>query len=189
MSAQNVMVERSAVLSECAEGVVDAKHDRASCVVCDVYRYELRRVWGPGPLCVWVMLNPSTADGKQDDATIRKCIRLAKRWGSGGIVVVNLYGLRATDPRELWRHPDPVGPENDRHVWGVLGMPGALVVCAWGAHGRRGNDVLVELVARGVQPQCLALTSAGQPRHPLYLTESLRPMPLTVRATTTGGSR
>ena len=43
------------------------------------YRWTLTRRWAPvrpvhtGTVC-WVMLNPSTADGADDDPTIRRCV-------------------------------------------------------------------------------------------------------------------
>jgi hypothetical protein len=185
-------IERSARLSRCVDDQLDDDHDREACDYCDVYRYELRRVWGPGELLVWIMLNPSKADGRVDDATIRKVMRLTRKWWTpsggryGGIVVLNLYALRATDRRKLWHHPDPIGPENDS--W-LLDVDAERVICAWGADGLRGEEVLAQLVERGVQPYCLAVTAGGQPRHPLYLKETLRPVPLAVGATRTGGSR
>ena len=51
------------------------------------------------------MLNPSTADADHDDRTIGRCISFAKREGCGGLIVGNLFQLRATDPDELRRHP------------------------------------------------------------------------------------
>jgi hypothetical protein len=50
------------------------------------YRYHLSRVWpfGRGTLC-FIMLNPSHADEADDDATIRKCMGFAKRFGYAGI--------------------------------------------------------------------------------------------------------
>jgi hypothetical protein len=49
----------------------------------------------------WMMLNPSTADGTDDDATIRKCMKFARAWGYGGILVVNLLAWRETDSKLL----------------------------------------------------------------------------------------
>jgi hypothetical protein len=140
------------------------------------YRYLLTRIWDPKvkPV-VFLMLNPSTADALEDDATIRRLTHeengFARTMGAGGVVVVNLFALRSTDPRALLRHPDPVGRDNDRFIRRAVAM-GSKVICAWGAApvaGERGRAVAVELGRRGVALRCLGTTSLGQPRHPLYL--------------------
>lgn len=137
-----------------------------------IYRYLLTRIWDPSvPPVVYVMLNPSTADHAEDDATIRRCRAFAEREGGGGIVVVNLFSLRSTDPRALVHHPDPVGPVNDAFI--RQAVTGAhRVIAAWGAAGvqdGRGERVAALLRRRGVDVQCFGTTSTGQPRHPLYL--------------------
>ncbi|TME62616.1 MAG: DUF1643 domain-containing protein [Chloroflexi bacterium] len=127
------------------------------------YRYRLWRRWdGARPVVAFVMLNPSTADARRDDPTIRRCIGFAKSWGFGGVEVVNLFAYRATDPGELRRVADPVGVDNDRHIRRAIARAD-LVVLAWGA--RAGSRRLLNLP----QARCLGLTRAGQPRHPLYL--------------------
>jgi hypothetical protein len=139
------------------------------------YRYLLTRIWDPTvkPV-VFLMLNPSTADALEDDATIRRLTGkngFARRLGAGGLVVVNLFGLRSTDPRALLHHPDPVGRHNDVFVRQAVSL-GSTVIAAWGAAGvtgNRGQEVTAALTARGVALQCLGTTSTGQPRHPLYL--------------------
>ena len=139
------------------------------------YRYLLTRIWNPTvkPL-VFVMLNPSTADALEDDATIRRLTGkegFARQLGAGGVVVVNLFALRSTDPRALIRHRDPVGPHNDRFIRRAVSL-GSTVIAAWGAAtvaGERGRQVATELADRGVALHCLGLTAFGQPRHPLYL--------------------
>ena len=68
------------------------------------YRYSLLREWDDTRhKCLFIMLNPSTADASRDDPTIRRCIAFAKREGCGGLHVVNLFAYRATDPVELRR--------------------------------------------------------------------------------------
>lgn len=71
---------------------------KANISACDRYSYSLERVWDKGGyknLCLFIMLNPSTADAHIDDPTIRRCIGFAKSWGYGGILVGNLYAFRA----------------------------------------------------------------------------------------------
>lgn len=143
---------------------------------CGTYRYELIRRWDVTlPRVGWIMCNPSTADGEQDDPTIRRCIGFAKAWGYGAIMVRNLYALRATDPRELWRHPCPAGPDNDSYLLEAVDEP--ITVCAWGVNGRRGDAVINALSDAGAALHYLELTKAGIPKHPLYLRGDLRPIP------------
>jgi hypothetical protein len=139
------------------------------------YRYLLTRIWDPSRSpAVFVMLNPSTADAFVEDPTIRRLAGqngFARREGAGGVVVVNLFALRSTDPRALLRHPDPIGRYNDAFIRQSING-GGVVVAAWGAAGvtgDRGREVARYLEARGVPVQCLGRTSTGQPRHPLYV--------------------
>lgn len=141
------------------------------------YRYELARRWSLGPLILWLMLNPSTADAMSDDPTCRRLRAFTRRFApsAGGFHVVNLYALRATDPTELWRHPDPVGPAGDDALHAAAGataMDGLPVIVAWGMHGARndrGARVAADLAAARVRMLCLGTTQNGQPRHPLYV--------------------
>lgn len=127
--------------------------------------------------CVFVMLNPSTADGNEDDPTIRRCVNFAKQWGFDRLEVVNLFAYRATDPKQMLAVSpdiDPVGFENQAAVREALDHAG-LIVCAWGAHGGHlGQD---ETMLGWIEADnwcdapvvALGLTKDGHPRHPLYL--------------------
>lgn len=137
----------------------------------DEYRYELRRTWGnpKGRIITWVMLNPSTADAEQDDATLRRIIDFSERWGNHGLVVANLFALRATDPRELAKHPHPEGRYNRQVLARVLSQ-GGTIVAAWG-NGGNGTDPARWLMARAMDHEvplyALGLTKARAPVHPL----------------------
>jgi len=139
-----------------------------------VYRYALTRQWArEKPTVAFIMLNPSTADGLVDDPTIRRCLGFAHDWGFGTLRVVNLFALRATDPRELSIHADPIGVENARHVCRAV-IESMQVVCAWGAHPMAAKSAIGPLIRRVAQEQgisltCLGTTASGAPRHPLYL--------------------
>lgn len=120
------------------------------------------------------MLNPSTADGQEDDATIRRCVNFASGWGFGGIEVVNLFALRLTRPVHLTEHDDPVGPLNWLFKAEAIHY-NESIIGGWGSSGdyaerymQKGN--LVALVrAEKKRVLCLGMTKAGDPRHPLYV--------------------
>lgn len=177
---------------------------------CGNYRYRLWREWRLGnstqwdmwteddgspaldgagqqlgePLsCVFVMLNPSTADADQDDPTIRRCVTFAKAWGYDRLEVVNLFAWRATNPRDVLAmtgsKTDPVGAANREHVRRAIERAG-MIVCAWGAHGGHiGQDetMLGWIEEHDGQPHALRVTKDGFPAHPLYLPGDLKPQP------------
>lgn len=67
---------------------------------CGTYRYALRKIWLPAaPQVLFIGLNPSTADEKSDDPTIRRCLGFARSWGYGGLIVANLFAYRTTAPQ------------------------------------------------------------------------------------------
>ena len=144
---------------------------------CKQYRYELTRVWdASGPRALFVMLNPSTATEIRNDPTVERCERRARALGFGAFRVCNVFALRSTDPRELRRHAEPVGPDNDAAIIGGCGWAnrraGGCVVCAWGNHGaymNRGPEAEALMRDANVALSHLGLTRAGHPRHPLYV--------------------
>jgi hypothetical protein len=100
---------------------------------CRRYRYDLTRSWADGTGCVaFVGLNPSTADGSKDDATLRKCIGFAKRWGFSALHMLNLFAWRDRHPRGLLDAIDPVGPHNDATILEIASRCDRVVL-AWGS--------------------------------------------------------
>ena len=146
---------------------------------CGQYRYELWRRWSEGPHVLFIMLNPSTADATKDDATIRKCVAYAKRWGFGALCVGNLFAFRATDPRDMRAATDPIGPENDATLQRLASEAG-VIVAAWGAHGTHlGRDKAVSKMLPTIN--ALHVTKDGLPGHPLYLKNDAKPFPLNAK--------
>ena len=143
-----------------------------------LYRYRLSRIWsnhgGLARLACWILLNPSTADQDVLDPTLRRGLGFTKALGLDGMLVVNLFGLRSTDPRALLAASDPVGPENDEFIQGAVNES-ELVVLGWGAHEavrRTGRDLTITAMIRRRGDRtmyCLGRTADGSPRHPLYL--------------------
>lgn len=161
-------------MSDLFSEMTDEERSGAILSACGTYRYHLWRRWNPDlPTMCWVMLNPSTADAQEDDPTIRRCIGFAKREGCGGISVRNVFALRATDPKELLKHRDPVGPENEEHLLSARNVSAlTILVLGWGSiksprlkwhYIKAANCLLPQ------SPYCLGTSKDGQPLHPLYL--------------------
>lgn len=143
---------------------------------CGLYRYRLERykLSGAGAVA-WIMVNPSTADATDDDATIRKVIGFSERMGAGWAIVGNKFAYRATDVRELRTAPDPKGPQNDAHLTAIM-REAPVVIAAWGPlaklpkHLRRRWLTVARLADEaGAKLLCLGTAQDGQPRHPLML--------------------
>lgn len=149
------------------------RYSAAEVSACGRYRYRLTRAWDSGlPRSVWIMLNPSTADARADDPTIRRCMSFAELWGYGGIEVVNVFPWRATDPRELVaardRGEDIVSREwRDIYIRRALRYGNVRAIAAWGAHRLAAEEWPTLPGAENML--CLGVTKNGAPRHPLYL--------------------
>ena len=164
-----------------------------------LYRYTLWRTWSvqeialtidfevdPRPLdyVQFIGLNPSVADERIDDNTIRRCTDFAKRWGFGGFCMTNLFAWRDTKPEAMKRVVAPVGPENDRWLEEIAHDAG-VIVCCWGMHGSHRDRAaqFLDLPSflerqRAGKLLCFGRTNNGQPKHPLMLKKLTRLEPL-----------
>ena len=155
---------------------------------CGKYRYYLRRTWATetfvstfeGGTLLWIMHNPSTADGEEDDPTVRRCISFSKREGYGELRVVNLYAYRATLFADVFRgteFKERVGPKNDQAIL-LHARCADKIILAWGS--REGTppkpeDYFRDLrVIELLRPQhdrlyCLGINKNDTPKHPLYI--------------------
>lgn len=122
---------------------------------------------------MFIGLNPSTADETVNDPTIRRCIRFAKDWGYDGIIMMNAYAFRATNPKDMLAAADPVGPGNDEALAYRRPQVG-LIIAAWGTHCSEEREARVRAVI-GKTIYCLGRTKAGRPKHPLYLRADTTP--------------
>lgn len=156
------------------------RESRARFSDCGLYRYELLRVWEPeGERILWVMLNPSTADGRRNDPTITRCETFSRDWGYGSLEVCNLFAWRSTDPKGLKGIADPIGPLNDAALLYAVDRA-ARVMVAWGNDGKLLARNLI--VSDFLKPHrdkvfCLGRNKDGNPKHPLYLAGSVEPEP------------
>lgn len=87
--------------------------------------------------------------------------------------VRNLFGFRATEPKELLTCSDPVGPLGDSSL--RVATTADLVIAAWGAKVPFGREESALGILSIVDLYCLQVTKEGKPRHPLYCRQSLQP--------------
>jgi hypothetical protein len=141
---------------------------------CGKYRYSLKRkiegVSGDKK-CLFIMLNPSTADASKDDPTIRRCMSFAKREGCSELIVENIFAFRATNPKELIGRKDIAGEKNG-YYWHksfneVIESKG-IIICGWGNNSLVTEENPPDRYA-GVDLYCLGLNKNGTPKHPLYV--------------------
>lgn len=152
----------------------------------DRFRFLLWRQWNCDQRLLGVIgLNPSTATESEDDPTIRRCIGFAKQGGYGGLVMMNLFGLRSTDPDLLKTVRDPVGSLNHEIVsLAAFHLP--TIVAAWGNHGLL-DDADLALCACYLDFEndrqlrdvlmCWGTNKNGSPKHPLYLPKAAKLQP------------
>jgi hypothetical protein len=149
-----------------------------------MYRYRLWRIWDDKlPILVLLMLNPSkAAEGENEsDPTVTRQIERARLLDCGGLIVVNAFAFVATDPRDMKRAADPVGPENDLYLLGAATdalLSGGKVIVAWGKDGRyrsRSDDICRFMEKRGVPLWALRVNEDGSPGHPLYIPYATEP--------------
>jgi hypothetical protein len=142
---------------------------------CRSWRYALWREWDEGrPRVMLIGLNPSTADARRNDPTIRRCIGFAHDWGFGGVWVLNLFAFRATYPADLKAARDPVGPKNDSWLRRIARQC-RRVVAVWGNDGRFLDRSARVRALIGDRLEVIRLNRTGEPAHPLYLPKTLRP--------------
>ncbi len=154
---------------------------------CGKFRYLLWEVWDESkPILPYCLFNPSRAGAQEGskivtDQTWRKGVGFSTRLGYGGQVFCNPYAFVATDPKELKAAGYPVGTDNDRYILEACSMGNGIVVCAWGALGRklsRPREVLSLILTAGFKPMAFGFTSDGLPRHPLMLSYDTPLVPL-----------
>ncbi len=135
---------------------------------CRKYRYALWRWWDKSKKYVmFIGLNPSTADEIENDPTIRRCIGFAQSWGFGGLCMANLFAIRATNPKIMLNHSNPIGIDNNE--WLIkLAVQASKVIAAWGMYGgyKKRDKEIIALIP---DMYCLGITKEGFPKHPLYL--------------------
>lgn len=143
---------------------------------CGRYRFTLHRFWDESkPNIHWNMHNPSTADAKEDDPTIRRIIGFSKLWGYGGIIVTNLSPYRCTNPKDMVGKPfEELFP-----LQNINYINEAKKCCS--LHIQAHGNPIIKDSKPALYDDCwhyLKLTKSGNPCHPLYLRSDLKPQPI-----------
>jgi hypothetical protein len=145
------------------------------------YRYTLWRWWDEmfnDSYVQWIGLNPSTADEVQLDPTVTRIIDYSKTFGFGGFCMTNLFGYRETKRKEMMRHADPIGKDNDKWLYDTA-KGASMIIAAWGCDGvHRDRANQVRDLLKEFELRCIWVTSTGEPQHPLYLKKILKPIPI-----------
>lgn len=163
------------------------------------HRYELRRRIARPPFThpatgeradvrlVSIGLNPSTATAFADDATVRKEMGFAQRWGCSLYIKLNTESFRTVDPVVLKRQRRlcasrggggeavPV-PTWDKTTDGLIRAvfaevrPLDTVLMACGAHALPERMTAIAKMAeeRNIELVCVGVNKDGSPVHTLY---------------------
>ena len=144
---------------------------------CGLYRYRLERdFYRPGPIAAVFMVNPSTANATENDATIRRLLGFGARLGWHSLIVGNVFAYRATDVNRLaYEAIDPRGPDNEQHIRKIM-RDADIHIAAWGPTSKlprhlRSDWRMIASCAddEGYDLRCWGVAKDGHPRHPLML--------------------
>jgi hypothetical protein len=136
------------------------------------YRYWLLRVWDDSlPICGSIGVNPSTADERENDPTIRKDIGFAERLSFGGLLKLNVGAGRSTDPKKWRKMADPIGPWNSAlHLRGYVdSFKPTQLIAAWGRNGNYFIGQCNAIKREFPELWCFGKNPDGSPRHTLML--------------------
>ena len=130
-------------------------------------RYSLNREWDESKnKILYIMLNPSLADDKNDDPTIRRLISFTKKFNYGGFLVGNIFTTITPNPKKIDRSKG-ISDKNFEKLLKLINKVDQIVY-AWG-NSIEEPQLLKELI---LSPKCFGKNLNGTPKHPLYLPSS-----------------
>ena len=146
------------------------------------YRFKLMRKVGNqdmyNRILVYVLGNPSTADGEYDDPTIRRLTGFARKWGYDDFEVFNVNPHCATNPKACVTPPEDIVKQNTELLQQAATYADKIV-CGWGGAA---SEHLTDWFILSMQRLALApnlyafeLSKHGIPKHPLYLSSETKP--------------
>lgn len=140
-------------------------------------RYVLWRIWDrTKPMIMFIGLNPSDANELQNDPTVRRVIDFSRKWGYGGVYMLNLYPMVSSNPKNV--NFDKITKlamaKNDAYL-NFIGRKCKDIIFAWGAHKgiEERAKVVIDMFPQG---KALWINKDGSPKHPLYIHSSVIPI-------------
>lgn len=138
------------------------------------YRYALWRIWDQSKgLVMFIGLNPSTANERLNDPTIRRVQKFTAEWGFGGFYMMNLFAWVTPYPQDLRLAKDPIG-ENDAWLADIHAKC-HMHIYVWGSFPQATDRARV-IMERFPGGYCLGRSKMGNPLHPLYLPSETKPI-------------
>ena len=129
------------------------------------FRYELTRKWSEMPMLTYIMLNPSKANDKVDDSTVKRLIFFSKKFGYGGFFVGNIFPKITPYIKELYKDTSHDIKKNTMHIESMINKS-SKVVYAWG-NSLESTPIWISKIVKN--PYCFGFNKNGSPKHPLYL--------------------
>ena len=136
-------------------------------------RFLLTRSWDYNDelsSCVFIMLNPSLADSKTDDPTVKKCIYYSTKFGHNRLSIVNIFPNVSTVPSI---NKFSFCKNNFHFIKNVL-KENQYIYLAWGFNLEIKEWLKPLLKNKSVF--VLEMSKHNTPKHPLYLKKDLDPV-------------
>lgn len=138
---------------------------------CGKHRFMLWRVWDNNkPSLMFIGLNPSKADDKEDDNTIKRVKLISKNLGYGGVYMLNLFSFISTDPKKLNIQEGNLVTSNEYLKAGS--EVSDKIVFAWGNFKVMGRDKQIKEMFPN--SYALEINKTGAPKHPLYVKGNIK---------------
>lgn len=142
---------------------------------CYKFRYSITKKFSSGTgRLLFILLNPSTATETVYDPTLIRCKKRASYSCFKQFRVCNLFAYRSTEPKELKKVSDPIGPFNNKILKKSIKWSDKII-CSWGRFGTlNGRDLEVTHMIKKYKIPVfhLGLTKNNQPKHLLYINYS-----------------
>lgn len=138
------------------------------------HRFLLYRIWdsSKGLIC-FIGLNPSIANGEDNDNTITRLMHFTVQEGFGGFYIVNLFSQIATDFDDLRANFIQTKSKDNYFIW-KFSMKSEKICLMYGDKGifeNRNLEVLKLLDTLNLTKKlyCFRRSKKNNPVHPLYL--------------------